>query len=160
MRTPLSERYISIVQKFDQLMGRLDALWINGLISEEQCIADGKSWSRYLNEFVGNVARMRWNTRQILEADRQSQEGANITASTDSSDHQSGEKTTQKNRNFEIAAHRRRSEPFCHQPGPNFCTLVLRNFSLLFPRTHHAPQTPARTDHHVFFSCPAAPRTT
>ena len=59
LRSPFARRYLNIFARYDQLIALIDALWINGRLTQQMRIKVGAAWDRRLR----NLARVIHNLR-------------------------------------------------------------------------------------------------
>ena len=72
LRSPFARRYLNIFARYDQLIALIDALWINGRLTQQMRIKVGAAWDRRLR----NLARVIHNLR--LDALHRARETARL----------------------------------------------------------------------------------
>ena len=82
LRTNFSARFLQFFSRFDELLCRVEALWINGIIRASGRSQMIEKWDRQVRNFTGSIRNLRDRTQQELaklKTDTQSPQ----TASTD-----------------------------------------------------------------------------
>ena len=66
LRTNFSARFLQLFSRFDELLCRVEALWINGIIRASGRSQMIEKWDRQVRSFTGSIRSLRDRTLQEL----------------------------------------------------------------------------------------------